>query len=397
MAGNTKKFLSDKITDPITTTLRETILITGSIVSGTYAEPDGTGTHSNIKIYSHGMFQSVYDYPYASSSANHIFDLTAGYSTTSDFDGVTGEVSASKKNNLYNEMAQYLVGFDPTGSIERFDKDGDLTGGAKIDDILVLNLARLLSKDGIQKGTFELEMGVSGGIGLAAGYQSPFAERIKITDVGGDTNYKVNSPKGEYGILYANNSQGTPLDGAAYEGSATSTAGPCGLIYYQAGIAILSASMFLPTGSVPFGRSGGLMSGALPGGIGQPRLWHSASGFVNWDIQDTLTSGSINELSTGFRHRISNLSFNNQTNLTSVLYECDISTRDFNYSTNPTYLTGSKIRVKSDDRWNTKPKSFITTVGLYNAQRQLLAVGKLSKPIEKSPAEDITIKVRLDY
>ena len=56
----------------VTTTrtfLHEVIPITGSVVSGTYSD-------NNIKNYTHGMFQSVYDYPYLSSSANHIFDLT---------------------------------------------------------------------------------------------------------------------------------------------------------------------------------------------------------------------------------------------------------------------------------------------------------------------------------
>ena len=47
------------------------IPITGTITTGTYND-------LNIKNYSHGMFQSVYDYPYLSSSANHIFDITAG-------------------------------------------------------------------------------------------------------------------------------------------------------------------------------------------------------------------------------------------------------------------------------------------------------------------------------
>ena len=64
--------------DQITTRtlLHEAIPITGTIVSGTYAE-------NNIKNYSHGMFQSVFDYPYLSSSANHIFDITFGYAASS--------------------------------------------------------------------------------------------------------------------------------------------------------------------------------------------------------------------------------------------------------------------------------------------------------------------------
>ena len=66
------------------TLLHEVIPLTGTIVSGTYGTfPDD----DNVKNYSHGMFQSVYDYPYLSSSANHIFDLTIGYDESSGFSG----------------------------------------------------------------------------------------------------------------------------------------------------------------------------------------------------------------------------------------------------------------------------------------------------------------------
>ena len=59
------------------TILHEAIPLTGTIISGTY----GTfPNEDNIKNFTHGMFQSVYDYPYLSSSANHIFDITIGYS-----------------------------------------------------------------------------------------------------------------------------------------------------------------------------------------------------------------------------------------------------------------------------------------------------------------------------
>ncbi len=75
MATTYKTFLNNDITST-RTLLHEAIPITGTIVSGTYSE--ATTTTSNIKNYGHGMFQSVYDYPYLSSSANHIFDITCG-------------------------------------------------------------------------------------------------------------------------------------------------------------------------------------------------------------------------------------------------------------------------------------------------------------------------------
>jgi len=68
---------------------------------------------------------------------------------------------------------------------------------------------------------------------------------------------------------------------------------------------------------------------------------------------------------------------------------------DFNYSSNPTYLDSSQIRVKT--RASDTPVSYITTVGLYSADNELLAVAKLSEPLKKDPTNEITLRVRLDY
>ena len=73
MARTFKSLLGDDVVNT-RTLLHEAIPITGTIVSGTYFS-------ENIKTFSHGMFQSVYDYPFLSSSANHIFDITYGHSS----------------------------------------------------------------------------------------------------------------------------------------------------------------------------------------------------------------------------------------------------------------------------------------------------------------------------
>ena len=99
--------------------LHEAVPITGSIISGTYSD-------ENIKNYAHGMFQSVYDYPYLSSSANHIFDLTVGYAASSALSGTSLVTQQAKKINLYTQMSQVLMGFDYTGSVQLLDEDGDL-------------------------------------------------------------------------------------------------------------------------------------------------------------------------------------------------------------------------------------------------------------------------------
>ena len=220
--ATTFKTLTNNDVTATRTLLHEAIPITGSIVSGTYNGAGGIalGSEENIKTYSHGMFESVYDYPYLSSSANHIFDMTMGYSTGANSLsgsnitlGVSSNTQQSKKINLYNEMAQVLVGYDATGSVLRFDEDGNIVdGGAKIDNCFFLNFARLLTKDEIKKGSFNLELGVGAAWSEADDGGSTFQERILITDASGSNGYKVNSPAGEYGILYAT--------GSAYGGTA---------------------------------------------------------------------------------------------------------------------------------------------------------------------------------
>ena len=362
------------------TLLHEAIPLTGTILSGTYGAFHSEG---NIKNYTHGMFQSVYDYPYLSSSANHIFDITVGVSTTSPlYSAMTlSAAQQSKKKNIYNQMTQVLMGYDATGSVLRFDEDGDIIGGGnKIDSCFILPFARLLSKDEIKKETFQLQLGVN------SAFATPMSKLITISDVSASTQYRVNSPVGEYGILYATSSA---LAGANTYLSTTSTHTAsiggykywyAGLIFYQAGIAVL-------TGSILENQ----LSLDAAAGIGGTKLDFT-------DVQDVsqhLTSSQISSSADYLRHRIYNLQFNNTTELNSTVYFCRANHNEFNYSSNPTYLSNSKIRVKTVASDN--PVAYITTVGLYSDNNELLATAKLSEPLKKSPSTEFTIRARLDY
>ena len=75
MASTFKNFAASDVATT-RTLLHEAIPLTGTIVSGTYDD-------ENIKYFSSGLFTSVFDYPFLSSSANHIFDITAGYASGS--------------------------------------------------------------------------------------------------------------------------------------------------------------------------------------------------------------------------------------------------------------------------------------------------------------------------
>ena len=76
-------------------------------------------------------------------------------------------------------------------------------------------------------------------------------------------------------------------------------------------------------------------------------------------------------------------------------------TKDYGHgnSTNPTFLdTNGNVQVIEDQTDPTERSfTFITTVGLFNANNELMAVGKLSRPVEKNDEKDLNVRVRLDF
>jgi len=85
-----------------------------------------------------------------------------------------------------------------------------------------------------------------------------------------------------------------------------------------------------------------------------------------------------------------------EENLNTTHYFCRATNQKFNYTNNPTFFTASDgtLTVSSFD---SDPHTYITTVGLYNDNNELLAVAKLSTPIQKSFSREAIIKVKLDY
>lgn len=377
----TFKPLNENDTVNTRTLLHEAIPLTGSIISGSYIDTDTPPNPTNLKSYSHGMFQTVYDYAYLSSSANHVFDVTCGVSSQAGKTfGANG--MESKKNNIYGQMAQLLMGYDLTGSVQLFDEDGDLlAGGEKMKEIFVLPFSRLLVKDEIKKETFEMKLDVTT-------YNSnkqpmdPATDLITISDLGASTEYRVNSPAGEYGILYAGQTTGTLLNTTSTH-TASIDGTPywyAGLIFYQAGIVVLTGSVFGSQLAAPLDGT--------PSNI----FFNDGS---DLGIDDVFTDNSIEDMNEAFLHRVENIQFNNTTELNSTVYFCRVNHNEFNYSSNPTYLEDSRIRVKTQS--TDEPVAYITTVGLYNDRNELLATAKLSEALKKSPSTEFTIRARLDY
>ena len=114
-----------------------------------------------------------------------------------------------------------------------------------------------------------------------------------------------------------------------------------------------------------------------------------------------LTTGSVKQLGRYMGISLSNLddltiSFQSSLRIYENQYKCTINENEFQYSLNPTLLSGSLNDVYYDFVTGSFFTPYVTTVGLYNESNELLMVGKLSNPIPISQEIDTTIIVNLD-
>jgi hypothetical protein len=92
----------------------------------------------------------------------------------------------------------------------------------------------------------------------------------------------------------------------------------------------------------------------------------------------------------------SSFTLNSQETITSDYVFVRARNAEFNYSENPSFISGSTGEVIYDDFVN-NPQVYITTVGMYNDQNDLLAVAKLSRPLIKDFTKEALIRVKLDF
>jgi hypothetical protein len=260
---------------------------------------------------------------------------------------------SSEKNRVYKEMAQTLLGFDVTGNVKNF-----IINGTTVDRMLFVNFSRLLTKDGVKIGSFTASIGTGS-------WSTPFAGGLKqLSDNPSSTYLTVNSdsPVGQYWKVY--------------NGSTYSDSNQIGFLFYQQGVLALnqgdSIFNYIAYSSSTANPSGGYLSGS-----------------------SLASTGTITEVSDGFRRYINNLQFQNTVQINSTIYNCQVGLNQYNYSSNITYTSASQIVVKNSVI--DTPITYITTVGLYDDTDQLVAVAKLSEPLRKTSADSINLRVRLDY
>ena len=181
-----------------------------------------------------------------------------------------------------------------------------------------------------------------------------------------------------------------------------------GNLFYRQGVAVLDLSRIM-SGSQHVSGVIDAMNSASPGDSAPPgTMIIGSSGSVKpnaYFIPDLMVSASIDNIldhicscrfSSGSETAIT---FQNTTEINSTLIFCRSTSDEFNYSTNPTYVDDdNSIQVLEAGSENIQQSfSYVTSVGLYDAHDNLLAIAKLSRPVEKNNEKDLTFRIRLDF
>ena len=353
-------------------------------------------TSSGDNAITSSLFQTVFDQNYTLQTANELFDITYGVfsgsssvtaaSTGIDTNGkilfTSQSVMMREKVNVYRQFAQTLLG----SANSRFRAPFSSTSATDdIDNVLFLCFKRLFVRDGIKRETFAMRMFQSAS-GLVPGdtYDNIFGQTaihpssasVIFTDVGAASSIERSQFGGDVGNIVLS----------------SDTTQTVGLMFYQKGIAVLDLRRSLDDTQVMSGTidSVGVLANTPMSASFIPDFVNSAS------MDDIIKHVATERFGTGSN---TFLTFQNNTKINSTLIFCRATADEFNYSSNPTYTDseGRVLVIDESQQGQEKSFSFVTTVGLYDANEELLATAKLSRPVEKNDEKDLTFRVRLDF
>jgi len=107
------------------------------------------------------------------------------------------------------------------------------------------------------------------------------------------------------------------------------------------------------------------------------------------------TSSFVSDLSSFINSSNTTCSFSSSLTLFETQYKCNIKENEFNFSQNPSIISGSNGNLYGYAT-SSYFDPYITTVGLYNENQDLIAVAKLSQPLPSSRTTDTNIIINLD-
>lgn len=335
--------------------------LTGSVGTPSYGTSvyDVRRTMYYLNVYPDSTY-FVNNDPYLAVTYGNI----AGNLGSGSFALESGSIQASPTKAIYTQYKNMLLGTSDLDGMFTM-QSGSTTVNAE--DIWVLCFSAFKMKDKVDEGLIELSFsGSSGSFSFID--NSPYLSQTQNVYqlIAGSLTNLPNTP--------------------TYEG--------IGLFYPSNGIVILNAALL----AAKLGISSTV--GVNPGtsGPGSDGSWTYNPGL------ESTSSFTYNHKTLIESMKVANATMNVRRSeyVPSRHYFIRVKNRDFNYSNNPTYVydgtdgVHAKGTIRNTDFVN-DPKTYITTVGLYNDSNELVAVAKLSRPAIKSFDSELLIKVRLDF
>jgi hypothetical protein len=242
---------------------------------------------------------------------------------------------------IYSQYRNQLL--PPTDTAFTFGSDTP-------DDIVVINVARARFRQKIDPGNWELRI-ASGA--LASGATS----HMSFIDNSGEEDTPTVNEAGRVVGIYSGS------------GAVTASNTQYGLFYPDHGVLVFNANRLAVETGMPLDSGSALT--------------------MTTQAKNSVTASQYISASTYFAAR-------SEEKVTSTHYFVRVTNKNFNFSNNPTFVTGSTGTFKHASMLR-NPSVYVTTIGMYDDNNRLVAVAKLSKPLLKSFNREALVKVKLDY
>jgi hypothetical protein len=345
-----------------------------SVWSSFYTSSRQTQQSSSLFEPLNGLYYTnVYDAPTGSSSSDIYFSIAYGHyagSGSSAFDVNSSQGSLLFPTKvIYNQYRNLLLSpGDDKFTFATSSLSGSVTNA---DDIYAISFRNAKYKDKLDPGQFEMTLSGSGVGGIATS--------VTIIDDSRDNpETGVQSGGKRYNLL-----QGTLVSGSL----ATRNYQGIGLMYPDLGIIILNAKKVHE----------------LIGKVdGYSLYWNTANEWgTNFSRMSNVLFTAINKGAA-----LSSMKARITEYVPARHFFVRVKNQEYNYSNNPTFVVSNAEAISSGTPQDvgklrftdfyTNPKVYITTVGLYNDNNDLVAVAKLSQPLLKDFTNECLVKIKID-
>jgi len=309
--------------------------ITRGLWSGNVGELTTFWTSSYQSSTQKSYYIEIYNGNPTTSTSEAQFSIAYGHRLGSGSLG-TNEDSPSKA--IYGQYQQALLPSTQT----------QFTFGTQTsNDIYAITINRARLKDKLDRGNWELC--ISG---------SP-SGTLRLIDDSGDVNQNSSNDAESYNVVSGSLTAGV-----------FSTTQIFGTVYPHRGVIILNPAALDASSS-----------------LGTVRTATDARNHLK--LFTAISGAAVLNASNGFQAR-------NEEEVKSTFFFVRAKNAEYNFSNNPSYVTGSNGEL-NQSTFIGDSKTYITSVGLYNNDNELLAIAKVSKPILKSFSNEVLVKVKLDF